>query len=120
MCIIAIKNLKLSVYLGVYHKEQLNFKEVSVNILLKFLSMPRDCIQDKFKDIICYNALNKILKEETENKRYRLIEHLAYSLISKVKKELNTPADIILNIDKKSPIDNVDLVTFSIEEKWLA
>ena len=120
MCIIAIKNIKLSVYLGVYYEEQLNFNNVNINILLKFLSIPRGCVQDTFEDIVCYSALNKVLKEETKNKRYKLIEHLAYTLISKIKKELNTPADILLNIEKKSPINNITLVTFSIEEKWLA
>lgn len=115
---ISLKDIGLKVHLGVYDFERVIAQKVNVDIGLNFLNIPKGCISDESKDVICYSLINDSLQRTVTNNYYHLIEHLGFSLIKTVKSILTIPADLCLSVHKNSPLDNMKLATFTIKIKW--
>ena len=80
--------------------------------------MPKGCISDQVKDVICYALINNVLQKTVIDKHYHLIEHLGFHLVQTVRSILTIPADFCLSVHKKSPLDNMKLATFTMETTW--
>ncbi len=94
MEIIRIKNLKASIYLGVYDIEQLAPRPVIINLTL-YADLKKACQSDNLIDTIDYHTLsekilNTISPNETHPHRYQLIERVAEEI-----------AEIALTFDKR-------------------
>ncbi len=113
-----LNQVELPVYLGVYDFEQQQKQLVLVDIEIRFLEMPKGCISDQLEDVICYAGLNDTLLKAAEEKRYQLIEHLAYVLCDRLMLGLKFPADISLTVHKNPPLDNIHQASFTMERQW--
>lgn len=102
--ILTISNLELSVFCGCYESEHKEPADVFVTIEIEFENLAA-CVSDSLSDAICYSSLIDYIRERTENKHYKLIEHLAEIILDKTKlfiKEKKTKAKISVLVEKKS------------------
>ncbi|WP_162902280.1 dihydroneopterin aldolase [Facilibium subflavum] len=115
---VSLRDIQLSVYLGVYDFEQVEKQTIKVDMDLNFHTMPDGCQSDKLEDVICYAKLNEAMLTAAAQKRYQLIEHLAFSLLQAIKAQLTIPADIRVSVYKRPPLDNVGYAIFTMEQPW--
>lgn len=103
---IKLNNLSLNLHLGWPEEERQEKQEVSVDIILKFSTMPPGCETDDLTDTICYDHLTKTITQHCQVKSYKLIEHLAYDIYQQIKL-LHTNIDCQVAIHKQPLIANL-------------
>ena len=114
-----LEKVEIPVYIGVYEFEQIEKQLIYTDLKIKFLEMPKGCLSDRLGDVVCYAELNSKLMEIASERRYRLIENLAYSLLKGVVRLLTSPSNVVLTVHKTPPIENLKKTSFTIEKKWL-
>lgn len=115
---ITLKGIILEVYLGIHDFEQSSTQSIRVDINFSFLSLPLGCVSDNIDEVICYDNIVKALRGFVVDKKYKLIEHLGYELLSFLKNIISLPVDICLHVNKYLFSNYVDSVIFSISSKW--
>jgi len=72
-----IKQLALSVNLGWRNKERDKEQAVFLDMIIRFNHAPIACENDHLEDTLCYATLVEHIRENIDNKHYKLIEYLA-------------------------------------------
>ena len=112
---VSLKDVRLLCYLGVYDHEQVQMQSVIVNLDMVFKEMLPGCTTDELEDVICYDYINETLVQVALNKRYKLIEHLAYKLIEAIAEKIKIPASLTLSLHKFKPVDNIGSSVFTLK-----
>ena len=105
--VLSIKDLELSVFLGWLPKEKIHAQPVWLDIDLYFAKLPKACKSDQLQDTACYAELIKEIESHLKNKRFNLIEHLAYEIYQLLKKKLAPQIKITIRISKKPSIPHL-------------
>lgn len=92
----AIRNLKVSVYLGVYDEERERPVEIPVTIELAMNYAPKGQISDDLVDTMDYSKICTKVTEGVSGKVFNLIERLVGAVYEEVKEIL--PAGIYLRV----------------------
>ena len=118
MSILKLTNIEIPVFLGVYDYEQKNKQIIRIDLCIKFFNTPKGCYTDCLEDVICYASIIDLLERIIQNRRYKLIENLAFSLANKLLAWLNQPVEITLIIHKKKPLEQVGYSSFEVKLQW--
>lgn len=104
--ILEIKQLRLSITLGVGALERAELQEVDFNIRIKFSYIPKGCASDKIDDALCYDKLSKAIDNFCKNNQFHLIEHLSFALHKYIKANyLNSEDKLMLQVCKLPPVE---------------
>jgi dihydroneopterin aldolase len=99
-----IKDLRSNVILGVRAKERSESQEITINIKIEYLSIPKGCFDDNVKHTICYDELCTIVIGVSKSKAYKLIEHMAFEIMEALKNKLGAIyQEISVEVVKLSP-----------------
>ena len=113
-----IIGMKISVFLGTTTLEQSTIQPITVDLKINFKSTLVGCYNDKIEDAVCYDVLYHKICDLSQKKKFFLIEHLCFYLISRLDKEIKIPADIYLKINKIKNLSNTKLASFEIFKPW--
>jgi dihydroneopterin aldolase len=115
---VQVNGIKLYAYHGCLHEEGKIGGHYSVNVVVT-TDFSASFLSDDLKDTVDYVFINKVVKEEMAI-RSRLIEHVGYRIIERLKKETDGVQKIRLEVVKISPPINGDVenVAIAIEEKF--
>jgi len=104
---IHLNALELSVNLGWPKGERQKSQIVILNAAIYFQSFPKGCLTDQLTDTHCYATLIEKIKNNLDNRHFRLLEHLGYEIHRIIKD--NMPADVKVSIEltKKPAILNL-------------
>lgn len=102
-----IKSLELNLNLGWRSKERSAEQAVFMDMDIRFPAPPAACSSDNLEDTVCYAKLIEIIRENTEAKQYRLIEHLTKDIYTLSKKHLPDETAITVRITKYPRIDGL-------------
>ncbi len=97
---LSICSLELSVNLGWRHKERKQEQAVLLDVDISFFKPPKACETDQLKDAICYAALIEDIRTNLGEKKYKLIEHLAYEIYHIIKMRLPAKSNIMVHLTK--------------------
>ena len=111
-----INEIKLSVYLGVYAEEQQAPQIVRVYITLKSQQLLSACYSDELSGTVCYASLAERLQTICDQKRYQLIEHLAYQLYQAVQRQVGNGFQVRVKVRKQAPVEHIDHCEVEIGE----
>lgn len=103
---IILHQLKLNVHLGWPAQERLKKQSVYLDIHIQFRKMPRACLTDELEDTFCYAVLTEKI-QQTVVKKFRLIEHLGYTLYQTIQQVVPKNTRIALRITKQPNLKNL-------------
>lgn len=109
-----IKEILLSVFIGVTKEEQLKVSDLTVDIIIRFKEMPQACLSDQLEDSVCYQKLTDDLKDFCTDKRFGVIEYFGYQLYEFIKSKLPEYCELWLAVTKKPPCVNFNKSIFCI------
>jgi dihydroneopterin aldolase len=99
-----IKDLRSNVILGVKPKERSESQEISINIKIEYLSVPKGCFDDNVKHTMCYDELCSVIIAISKHKPYKLIEHMAFEIMEAIKNKIcESYKEIFVEVVKLSP-----------------
>lgn len=85
--VLQVFGLQLQVYLGCTEQERSVKQTVTVNIEIRFETVPAAVKSDQLTDTICFDVMTKKVQEIICKKHYNLIEHMGNDIFEIVKKE---------------------------------
>lgn len=77
---LTINDLELQVFLGWSEEEKIQLQRILLDLEIQFSTLPKACHTDKLIDTYCYDHLIDTIRNEISNKRFNLIEHLAFTI----------------------------------------
>jgi 7,8-dihydroneopterin aldolase/epimerase/oxygenase len=107
-----INAVELEVFLGWPNEERMRRQVISVDMELRFPSVPQACTSDNLKDTVCYRDLIEKLRAEVAVKKYHLIEHLTVEVYNIVKSLLPQQTTLSVSLNKHPQIQGLGSVTF--------
>lgn len=113
---IKLKNIRTFSYHGCLLEESKIGSEYSVDLEIK-TDLRKSCMSDQLTDTVDYVLLNSIVREEMAV-RSKLLEHVAYRIITRIFREIPEVSRINLAVSKINPPigGDVELVTIEMEE----
>lgn len=111
-----LEKMMLEVHLGCSASEQAIPQMVAVDITLCSDQLQRSCLSDQLNDAICYATLTHDLQQACHEKRFNLIESLAYGLYQTLKRQLPSAIKIDLIVRKNPPLTNLKSCSFKISD----
>ncbi len=100
-----MRNLKFYGYHGVFEEEQENGQYFHIDAEL-YLDLMKAGKSDELKDSIDYSQVFEIIRDITENKKFRLLEKLAESISGEILSRYKEISKVILRVKKpEAPID---------------
>lgn len=94
-----LKNLEYYCTLGVFPEEWETPQPVIVNAKIYF-DILKSGASDNIEDTLCYVSLHRAIEEIIKLKQYNLIEHMAHSIISKLKERFEVIQTINITVEK--------------------
>ncbi len=113
---LTLRQLVLSVHLGVTPEERRYKQSVYVDIQIDYADVLAACEQDTLSDTVCYSQLANLLQQVCDRKAYRLIEALSHALFQQMKMCLTTSAKISVTVIKNPPLANLQQASFTLSE----
>jgi dihydroneopterin aldolase len=104
--ILEINKLMLPIFIGVEESERTKAQVIEFNIAMEFEALPKACKSDHIDEAICYDKLTSLIKDFCNNKEFRLIEHLCYSLHQHLQTSL-PHIKLKLQVCKTPPIEEI-------------
>lgn len=102
---IIMRNLRFYGYHGVFEEEQENGQYFHIDAEL-YLDLMKAGKSDELKDSIDYSQVFEIIRDITENKKFRLLEKLAESISGEILSRYKEISKITLRVKKpEAPID---------------
>ena len=101
-------------FLGLYEYEQRSKREIIINIIITFDTLPTACISDNIEDTICYDSIINIIDEILSSMHFKLIEHITHYIYNKLSIYLKNYANLSVEVIKPNPNDKIDYSAFSI------
>ncbi len=120
-CFLKVKKLRLMVHLGCTAGEREITQPVDVDIFLRFSEMPEGAHSDSLKGTVCYDAISAVMKKTVaDGTHFHLLEKLALSLFTSVRKDVDASVGIWIEVTKLHPpvTDLNGGVTFSFGD-WV-
>ena len=114
--IIKLKDLTLDCYLGVYDFEHKAKRPIVINIEIDY-SDESSCRSDNLSDTLDYDIIIKQIKDLIADKRFDLIEKLAFDILQVV---FNTDEKIIkavVTVDKPKIIEEIKSTSVTLTRK---
>lgn len=105
--LLVLSKLELSLHLGWLDEERLQKQVVFIDISIRFAKSPLACSTDQLSDTYCYAALVEVIKKQTENRSFRLVEYLAQEIYQIIKNQVGQNNAILIAITKQPAIANL-------------
>jgi 7,8-dihydroneopterin aldolase/epimerase/oxygenase len=105
LCELFISDLRVWVHLGCSEEEKHNPQLISFNISIIFKSAPLGLTTDRLEDTICYRIIVQQIQKFCENKKFNLIEHLAFAIHKTIEESLG---------DKKQNINLIEVTVHKV------
>lgn len=96
---IVLKNMKFFGYHGLQAEEQLHGQVFVISIEMK-VDLRKPGKTDNIFDTVDYSKIFKIVKNITENLKFKLMEKLAETISEKIFSACNEVRELIININK--------------------
>jgi len=106
-CNLSINQFELPVFLGWPNEERHHSQVVSIDIHIGFLNMPKACNSDRLEDTFCYSGLTDQIRKHTAEQPFRLIEHLAHTILTITKELIQDTIMITVSVTKKPRIEGL-------------
>jgi 7,8-dihydroneopterin aldolase/epimerase/oxygenase len=84
-----IPTMELHPHLGLGEEERSVRQKVSLSFLFEFTRLPNACHTDEISETLCYHTLWSRFNEVIEAQEFRLIEHLAKTLLDITEQSIN-------------------------------
>lgn len=91
-------------------------KEVEIDLALFFPRSPLECISGESRQVSYEQMCLQIIERETVKKKFQLIEHLAYTLHTALKKELPMTIEIMVKVKKIGVVPAISFTYFREKE----
>ncbi len=113
---IKLTNIRTFSFHGCMDEEAKIGSNYRVDLEIK-TDLRQSCKTDDLKDTVDYILLNKIIVEEMAI-RSKLLEHVAYRIITRIFKEIPEVSRVIVSVSKLNPPINgdVEAVSITLEE----
>jgi 7,8-dihydroneopterin aldolase/epimerase/oxygenase len=98
--VLELQRARLRVRLGWEAAERARPQAVDLGVRIEFAAPPRACRSDQLGDTVCYAALIERAQQACEGREFRLIEHLAQTLLEAVQALLPAAAAVELTVSK--------------------
>ncbi|MDP4093016.1 MAG: dihydroneopterin aldolase [Bacillota bacterium] len=96
---ITLKNMKLYGYHGVLPEEQQNGQDFFIDVEMQLDLSPAG-VSDSLEDTVDYSMVYNIVKNITENNKFRLIEHLAEVISREILSRFQIISEVVVRIRK--------------------
>lgn len=97
---LSIRSLELNVNLGWRHAERKEEQAILLDVDISFYKPPKACETDKLADTVCYASLIDDLRANLGEKKYKLVEHLAYEIYHIIKVRLPAKSNVMVHLTK--------------------
>ncbi len=101
MAKIALEGVEFFAYHGVYDEEQKIGNKYSIDVVIE-ADVSEAAQYDRLRDTINYEKVYRIIAEVMQ-KRARLLEHIAYQIIERIRIEYATVQSIEVSVSKYNP-----------------
>jgi dihydroneopterin aldolase len=98
--VLEVPRARLRVTLGWEAAERARPQSIDLRLRVEFARPPRACESDELADTICYAALLEQAQRCCEGREFRLIEHLAHTLLQALRPLLPPGATLELTVSK--------------------
>lgn len=110
---IELKDMRFFVHHGVFEQETIVGNQFVVNLRLE-IDLSKACRSDDVNDTVNYATVYELVKKEMETPS-RLIEHVAYRILQRLKKSFPEITTIEVRLAKKHPpvcgeVDSTEVV----------
>lgn len=95
-----IRDLELKVNLGWRNQEREQDQGILIDLIIQFPIPPKACATDHLEDTICYAELTDTIRDQINNKHYKLIEHLTAEIYTIVKMHLPNNSKLTIALTK--------------------
>ena len=102
MGFIQIENMEFYAYHGHYKEERVVGSRFLLNITLK-TNLSAAANSDKIEDALNYQIVYQLIKEEMQNHKSHLLEHIGKRIINRLRNNFDTIEEITLKISKMNP-----------------
>lgn len=114
--IIKFKDLELDCFLGVYDYEQEKKRPIIINIVIDFLD-ESSCKTDELSDTLDYDLIIKRVKYLVADKRFKLIEKLAFDILQIVFNADDRISQVEVTVDKSKIIPEIKSTSVTLTKK---
>jgi 7,8-dihydroneopterin aldolase/epimerase/oxygenase len=116
--ILRMHRLELDVRLGCEADERARPQKVELDVILRFAAAPGACRSDRLDETVCYADLAILARDLVARREFRLVEHLAYELLTAFRRRIHAEVRVDLTVRKVAPPVEGLLggVSFTIEE----
>lgn len=115
---ITLNNMKFYAYHGVLPEEQVEGQYFYIDADL-YLDISKAGISDELEDTVDYSAVYGIIKNITENNKFRLIEKLADSISWEILSSYDKISEVAVRVRKPEAPINGDFEWVGVEVKRL-
>lgn len=107
-----INSLELELYLGWPDDERLRRQTILLDIQILYPDVPKACETDHLDDTVCYRHLIESLRNELQNKKFHLIEHVTQAIYLYLKSLVPKETKLAISLTKRPQIAGLGSVTF--------
>ncbi len=105
--VLYIKDLVIPIHIGVTDGERKVPQDISIDLELHFLEIPKGCTTDRIEDTFCYEKLCGELNTLLKSKEFNLVERLTLDIFTFIEKK-QVFSDINISIKKRPKIDGLN------------
>lgn len=105
--ILTINGFELPVLLGWPEAERQQAQTIRIDLEIRFTATPKACETDQLQDTFCYDKLLTHLREQTTEREFHLIEHLAAEIHHMVKPSLPKDSQLTVHVLKFPAINGL-------------
>ena len=97
---LSIDGLILDLFVGCDEEERAKKQPIEIDVWILLSPMPVGCVSDDLSETICYRECVECIQKAVEERRFQLIEHLAYHIHKALKKAYSSNADFAVRVKK--------------------
>jgi dihydroneopterin aldolase len=118
VALLEIKEIELMVKLGAEEHERRKAQKVLLDIEISHRSLPAACQTDELADTICYATVAHSVVQHVNLKEFKLVEHMAHSVLQIVKEKVSVGHSIRVRVHKHPIVPGIKWagISFAIEE----
>ncbi len=114
---ILVENIRVFAYHGCIGEEAIIGSEYKVNVTV-YANLTKSAVSDQLSETVDYTHLNRIVKEEMQQKS-KLLEHVCRRILRRILQELSLVEKVQVSVSKLNPpiSGDVEAVTVVLKEK---